>query len=1350
MGSSRRLPLRSILWVATVLLFAGAVTFALFSQTTANAGNTYASSSDWKAPTVDRAVIQRNGGSNASTGYVKQGQSYFVYANVTDTGNPASGISSVTANVSTVTTGQTAAALSFGSWTVNGQTYNYRSSALTSANPLSEGSKSFSIAAADNNSNSATTGGFSVTVDNTAPSVARATVEKSSAAGGSGYLKQGQSYYVYAQVTDSSSGVDTVTANVSTISAGQTSVSMTSGSWTIGGQTYNYRSTSTVTSDNPLSEGSKSYSVTANDNVTNSVAQGGFSATIDNTAPTISRATIQRTDADKGAGYVKGGLTYYVYAEVTDSGSGVNTASVTATDTNFTNDATPVTLTYNASGYSVGGQTYHYRSVSRTAKSQTAGSYSFTVSASDNVSNSTGNVSFSATYDTAAPTVSKVACGGYGCTAGWVGRNQTYYIYAQATDSSSGVDTVTTDPRSITSTANQYTAMSPSEGPWTVGGVSYNYRSIQLTADGSLTGGSSYSYSVSANDNVTNSTSPTGSATADNTAPTVGTPVIAKTPGRLTGETKASGDYFVYADPTDANSGIDTTSVTANAAVASNVITTSQPDVDPSSVPMCYSASGYTVGWGAGTTYHYKSDADASPCDGNFTALTADNSLAEGSRTFQVSADDNAGNSATGSSSVTIDNTSDTGSSIDIKNSSGGTSGQLEQNDTIIYTFGDSVDPESILSGWDGTGDSTGNVVVRLLDGGGGCVSSSDRLQVFNATNTTVTSLGTICLGGTDYNTSGSTITFGASGTPSRLAQTGAGGVITVTLGTWSTPAGTSGDTTGRWAVSASAYDSAGNAYQATTLTNQTIDNTAPTISAMRICGGSSCTADYVGQGKTYYIYANASDAGSGIDTISADVSTITTNASSVALTSCSSGCTVGGTTYTYKSAAQTANGTLSGTKTWTLTVQDAAANQTGPQSQIASVDNTIPSILGEIVCGGGTCGGNGYVGQGNTYYVYANASDGASGVDSVTADVSNITTGASSVTLTSCSSGCTVNGTTYSYKSAAQTAKNPLSGSPSWSITVKDNALNQIAGSWSAGVDNSAPNVTASAIAKASGTGLYLSGKIKASGTYYVYANISESGGSGLDTETANVAVTGNVITTGQTSVPLISGSYSANGTSYNYRSAALTANSGLTNSTKSYTVTATDNAANSGSLSPNPTVTIDNTAPGASGTTKIQATNGGANAGRPEQGDQIIYTYTEQIDPESILAGWTGASTNVVVRLNDNIACPGSANANDNITIFDYPGNSTQVNLGCIDLAAAGYSNKDRTFGASGSATLSTMVQSGSAITITLGTSSGVTSTVSTGPNMVWWPSGSAFDAAGNLSSTISQAETDGDNDF
>jgi hypothetical protein len=227
-----------------------------------------------------------------------------------------------------------------------------------------------------------------------------------------------------------------------------------------------------------------------------------------------------------------------------------------------------------------------------------------------------------------------------------------------------------------------------------------------------------------------------------------------------------------------------------------------------------------------------------------------------------------------------------------------------------------------------------------------------------------------------------------------------------------------------------------------------------------------------------------------------------------------------------------------------------------------------------------------------------------------------------------------------------------------------------------------------------------------------------------------------------------MTAGIYSVNGTSYNFRSAALTADSGLVDaSSKTFTITGTDNAANS--VSSNFSVTIDNTVPAANTTTKVAATNQTGTVSKPDVGDKIVYTYSEQIDPESILAGWTGTSTNVTVRLNNNAVCPGSANANDNVTIFNTA-NSAQLPLGCVDLLTTAYVTASVTFGQTGSTTLSTMSQSGNAITVTLGSTTGTTVATAGTRNMIWWPSASAFDAAGNAETTTSQTETDNDTDF
>ena len=80
-----------------------------------------------------------------------------------------------------------------------------------------------------------------------------------------------------------------------------------------------------------------------------------------------------------------------------------------------------------------------------------------------------------------------------------------------------------------------------------------------------------------------------------------------------------------------------------------------------------------------------------------------------------------------------------------------------------------------------------------------------------------------------------------------------------------------------------------------------------------------------------------------------------------------------------------------------------------------------------------------GFVKQGGGYAVYADVTD-VNGVSSVAANVSSITTGQTALALSTCASGCTVAGHTYLYKSATQTASNPLTeGSKGYTVTATD-----------------------------------------------------------------------------------------------------------------------------------------------------------------------------------------------------------------------------------------------------------------------------------------------------------------------
>jgi hypothetical protein len=268
---------------------------------------------------------------------------------------------------------------------------------------------------------------------------------------------------------------------------------------------------------------------------------------------------------------------------------------------------------------------------------------------------------------------------------------------------------------------------------------------------------------------------------------------------------------------------------------------------------------------------------------------------------------------------------------------------------------------------------------------------------------------------------------------------------------------------------------------------------------------------------------------------------------------------------------------------------------------------------------------------------------------------------------------------------------------------------------------DVTPPTISSSVISK---TTQYLPGSIRPSRAFYVYANVTDpgSGASGVATVTADVSS----IKAGSTSVALAAGSYSVGGISYGYRSASLTADAKAAG-TYSYTIRASDNAGNSATATFS--VVVDSTAPSGS---DIQTTNGGT-AGRPDTGDSIVLTYSEQIDPQTVLAGWKGASTNVTVRFTDN-------GATDSLAIWNAA-NSAQLPLGSVSLNGD-YVTANTVFSG-------TMAQGGATITVTLGTmSSGAAGTNTVALAMTWTPSATATDAAGNACTTTPRTES-GTND-
>jgi len=308
--------------------------------------------------------------------------------------------------------------------------------------------------------------------------------------------------------------------------------------------------------------------------------------------------------------------------------------------------------------------------------------------------------------------------------------------------------------------------------------------------------------------------------------------------------------------------------------------------------------------------------------------------------------------------------------------------------------------------------------------------------------------------------------------------------------------------------------------------------------------------------------------------------------------------------------------------------------------------------------------------------------------------------------------------------------------------FTSSKSASNSIA----TAADWTAPSASAVVIAKPTG---YLAGSIKQGGTYYVYANVTDSGNpaSGVST----VKTDESAVTSGQTNVSLTAGSYSVNGVSYNYRTALQTASTPLSG-TKNFTLTSTD-ALSYSRLQTGYSVTIDNTAPTATGISTGNAAGG--NHGLAETGDTITFTFSEQIDPQSILSGWNGTATSVVVELSDG-GCTLVLCGADSFEIYNAA-YSAMLPLGTTSLGNDGYygcanlgviCNKTPTTFVS-----STMVQSTNSITITLGTQSGGSGTLhdlGSNTDMAWDSSTTPYDAAGNAASGNTFTESDNDFEF
>jgi hypothetical protein len=261
-----------------------------------------------------------------------------------------------------------------------------------------------------------------------------------------------------------------------------------------------------------------------------------------------------------------------------------------------------------------------------------------------------------------------------------------------------------------------------------------------------------------------------------------------------------------------------------------------------------------------------------------------------------------------------------------------------------------------------------------------------------------------------------------------------------------------------------------------------------------------------------------------------------------------------------------------------------------------------------------------------------------------------------------------------------------------------------------SAVTDFLAPSAGASAIAKSQGG---VTGYVKAGGTYYVYANVTDSGdpASGIASVKADVSSI-----TGKTTEVLSAGSYTVGGVSYNYRSAQLTADGNLKAGSKSYTLTLADAAGNTST--PSFSVTADNGP--FEGSDFATGNVSGGTQGKPEKGDTVAFTFNKAPEPGSIVSGWDGSGTkSVTVSIEDKAS-------EDTLAVEG-------ATIGSVALKGDFTEGKTTTF------TGSSMSLSGSTVTVVLGTESAGSVKTNTGKTKpVWTPSASVFDRAWNACST------------
>jgi hypothetical protein len=268
--------------------------------------------------------------------------------------------------------------------------------------------------------------------------------------------------------------------------------------------------------------------------------------------------------------------------------------------------------------------------------------------------------------------------------------------------------------------------------------------------------------------------------------------------------------------------------------------------------------------------------------------------------------------------------------------------------------------------------------------------------------------------------------------------------------------------------------------------------------------------------------------------------------------------------------------------------------------------------------------------------------------------------------------------------------------------------------------------------------------GYVRASGSYTVIASVTDDPSSNPPAGLASVQGNVSTLTAGATAVALPVSASTVGGLTYTHRSASTTVAAGKAAGSYAGSIAATDAASPANSAAAFPfTVVVDNTAPAAS---QVSTTNAGgaAGVGRIGSGDTMTWTWTEPIDPASIISGWDGTGSQIVT-----VSIANGNRANPDTVSITNSANTATLPLGTVSLGSSGYiTTATATFGGPTNATRSTMTWNSTtgAITVTFGpddAGGGSPTQVTTGSRGTWTPSSSAYDRAGNACSTTAWTE-------